>query len=64
MLFELAKAAVAVAITPVALVADIMTLPESAESGRDPFSRTAGLLNAAGKNVSYAVKPGGKGGAK
>ena len=58
MLFELVKAAAAVALSPVALVADIVTLPASScDYTRGPFDRTAKLLDAAGKNVSKAVKP-------
>jgi hypothetical protein len=52
---KLMKAAVAVTLSPVALVADIVTLPASADSGRSPFSRTGKLLDSAGKNVSDAV---------
>ena len=58
MLGNLAKAATAVALSPVALAVDIVTLPASADSqSRGPFDRTAGLLNAAGDAVSKAVKP-------
>ena len=57
MLFELVKAATAVALSPVALVVDIVTLPASAEDPRrGAFDRTAALLDSAGKNVSKAVK--------
>lgn len=53
---NLTKAAVAVALTPVAVVMDVVTLPASAERGDDhPFQRTGDLLNAAGKNISKAV---------
>jgi hypothetical protein len=62
MLKKLLKAAVAVTVSPVALAVDILTLPESADSGRHPFSRTGKLLGRAGKNVSGAVAS--KGGAK
>ncbi|MFZ2524442.1 MAG: hypothetical protein WAW87_03915 [Candidatus Ferrigenium altingense] len=44
------------ALTPVAVVVDVVTLPASAERGDDhPFQRTGDLLNAAGKNISKAV---------
>lgn len=56
MFLKLVKAAVAVTLSPVAAVVDVVTLPESADSGRHPFSRTASLLNSAGKNVTSAVK--------
>jgi hypothetical protein len=53
---NLTKAAVAMALTPVALVVDLVTLPASANRGDDhPFGRTGELLNAAGKNVSKAI---------
>lgn len=53
---NLTKAVVAVALTPVALAVDIVTLPASAERGENhPFGRTGDLLNAAGKNISKAV---------
>ena len=55
-LSNLTKAAVAVALMPVAIAVDIVTLPASAERGDDhPFQRTGDLLNAAGKNISKAV---------
>ena len=53
---NLTKAVVAVALTPVAVVADVLTIGASADRGDDhPFGRTAKLLNAAGENVSKAV---------
>ena len=53
---NLMKAAVAVALTPVAVVVDLVTLPVSAERGDDhPFGRTTKLLNSAGKNVEKAI---------
>jgi len=55
MLEKLTKAAVAVAVTPVALAVDIVTLPDDAEPGKEPFSRTGGLLKSAGENISKAV---------
>lgn len=55
-LTNLAKAAVAVAATPVALAADIVTLPASASSIHGgPFDRTASMLTAAGECVKEAV---------
>lgn len=57
-LTNLTKAAVAVAVTPVALVADIVTLPASAEDPRrGPFDNTAGTLGAALDNLKEAIKP-------
>ena len=53
---NLTKAVVEVALTPVALVVDVVTLPASAERGDDhPFGRTAKLLNSAGKNIEKSV---------
>jgi hypothetical protein len=53
---NLTKAAVAVALTPVALVVDILTLFASADHEDDhPFGRTGDLLNAAGKSVNKAI---------
>jgi len=58
MLTNLTKAAVAVAVAPVALVVDIVTLPDSASSyNKGPFDRTAKVLGAAGDAVSKAIKP-------
>lgn len=60
MLDKLFKAAVAVAVTPVAAVIDVaMIIPDavSHDPKRDlPFSRTGSLLKAAGDNVTKAVK--------
>jgi hypothetical protein len=53
---NLTKAVVAVALTPVAVVVDVVTLPASADRGDDhPFGLTAKLLNSAGKNVEKAI---------
>jgi hypothetical protein len=53
---SLAKAAVAVVVTPVALVADIVSLPASAESNEHPFKNTGKALSAVEKNLTDAVK--------
>lgn len=56
---NLLKAAVAVALTPVAIVADVVTMPASADRGdAHPFGMTGALLKAAGENVSKAVSMG------
>ena len=53
---NLLKAVVAVAASPVALVVDIFTLPESSCSiNKGAFDRTGALLKAAGDNVMKAV---------
>lgn len=59
-LTNVAKAGIAVAVSPVALVADVVTLPASAEAGGEPFGRTRGILSAAGECITAAVKPEGK----
>ena len=53
---SLTKAVVAVALAPVAIIADVATIPASAERGDDhPFRRTGLLLNAAGERIKKAV---------
>lgn len=57
-LTNLTKAAVAVAVSPVALAVDIVTLPASAESvNRGAFDRTAKCFKQAGKALDAAVAP-------
>lgn len=58
MLGNLTKAVVAVAVSPIDAVVDIVTLPASAldpEAG--PFDRTAKRLNQAGEAFDEALKP-------
>lgn len=55
-LTNVVKAGIAVTVSPVALVADIVTLPGSAVDNKPPFARTAKMLNAAGECISQAVK--------
>lgn len=58
---NLFKAAVATVVTPVAIVADIVTLPASAMDHRkDPFERTGSMLKAVADNVNKAVDPKGR----
>jgi hypothetical protein len=52
---KLTKATIAVALSPVALAVDIVTLPLSAENGDDAFGRTGKLLDSAGDNIKKAV---------
>ena len=54
---NLLKAAVSVAITPVALVADVARLPSTAYNGKDAFGLTGSLLKNAGQYVKEATKP-------
>ncbi len=57
LLTNLTKAAVAVAVTPVAVVADILTLPASAEKiNGGPFDKTAATINMATDAFKRAVK--------
>lgn len=61
MLGNLLKAAVAVAVTPVAVVVDaVMIIPDacSYDPKRDNmFSRTGALLGTAGECITEAIKP-------
>lgn len=58
MLTNLTKAAAAVVVSPLALVADLATLPASAEDPhRGAFDRTGAMLDAAGDAIAEAVKP-------
>lgn len=58
MLGNLIKAAVSVAVAPVALVADICTLPASSyDPHRGPFERTGWALKNAGACVKAAIAP-------
>ena len=57
MLTNLTKAAVSVALSPIALVVDVVTLPASSEHPtKGAFDNTAALLKNAGKQASDAVK--------
>lgn len=56
-LANVVKAGVALAASPVALVADIVTLPSTAYDGKPAFGRTGKMLDAAGSCISEAVKP-------
>lgn len=56
-LTNVVKAGVAVAVAPVALVADIVTLPASAHDNKHPFGKTGKMLNAAADCMNEAVKP-------
>lgn len=57
LLTNLVKAAVSVALTPVAAVADVLTLPASSlDPYRGPFDRTAAMLKNAGECAVEAVR--------
>jgi hypothetical protein len=58
MLKNLTKAVVAVAITPVDAVVDVLTIPESScDPHRGTFDRTAKRLQQASDALDEAVKP-------
>lgn len=58
MLKNLFKAAVATVATPIALVADIVTLPASAMDHRkSPFEKTEAMVKAVANNINDAVDP-------
>lgn len=58
MLTNLAKAATALALAPVATIADLCTLPASAHRGEPhPFGRTAHMLRRAAECVDAATTP-------
>lgn len=54
-LSNLAKAAVAVAVTPVTLAVDIVSLPGTAYGDGEPFEHTAKALGQASKAFDAAV---------
>ena len=56
-LSNLTKAVVNVAVSPVALVVDIATLPASACDLKGPFDRTANCFKRAGRCVEAAAEP-------
>ncbi len=57
LLMNITKAAVAVAITPVAIVVDIVRIPEtSTEIHGEMFGLTGKLLKNAAKNINEATK--------
>lgn len=56
-LSNMLKAAASVALAPVALVVDVLTLPASSfDPHRGPFERTGALLSNAGDKATEAVK--------
>lgn len=59
MLVNLAKSLVSLAAAPVALIADLVTLPSSAYDDRHPFGMTGELLATAKANLDEAIKPQG-----
>jgi len=58
LLTNLTKAAVATALVPVAVVADIVSIPASScDPNSEPFKHTSNILGAASECVMKAVKP-------
>ena len=58
LLTNLTKATVALAATPITVVADVLTLPASSYNPhRGPFDKTAALVSASAKAFKAAVKP-------
>jgi hypothetical protein len=59
LLGSLVKATVAVALTPVAVVVDTaLLIPDSEDRTKPhPYSRTTGLLNAAGEAIEEGLYP-------
>ena len=57
MIRNLTRATISVAVTPIAVVVDVLTLPASAEYNKPPFGLTEALLKNAGKCVKEAVTP-------
>lgn len=58
LLTGLTKAAVGVAVAPIAIAVDVVTLPDSALDPKGhPFARTAKVLGGVGENVKKALEP-------
>lgn len=56
MIKNLLKSVIGVAITPVAVISDILTLPSSAYSGKSPFKNTENLIDSVKKNVNKVIE--------
>lgn len=56
MLKNLTKVAVSVAVSPIALVTDIVTSPETGYTGKRPFRRTESVIDSAKDAFKAAVK--------
>lgn len=57
MITNLFKSALAVIATPVALIADVLTLPSTAYNDTQPFAHTAKKLNQAAEAFNASVAP-------
>ncbi|SOY65644.1 exported hypothetical protein [Cupriavidus phytorum] len=51
------KAAVAVAVSPAAVIADLATLPSTAYEGKPAFGKTSAVLSKAGDAMNAALRP-------
>lgn len=51
------KATVAVVVSPVAVIADLVTLPASGYDSRPAFRKTAAVLSKAGDAMNAALRP-------
>lgn len=60
MLEGLTKAAVSIAVTPVAVAVDTVMIPVDASEDGEVFQRTKSTINNAAENFSDAVKPESK----
>lgn len=60
MLESLTKAAVSVAVTPIAAAVDVVMIPVDASEDGEVFQRTQSALNNAAENFGDAVKPNSK----
>lgn len=54
---NVAKAAVAVAVTPATVVADVLTLPASAYYDKRPFGKTVLMMKRAAECMDAATRP-------
>ena len=57
MIGNLMKAGISIAVTPVAVLVDIATLPASAYNDEEPFKRTGQQIKNAGRCLNEATKP-------
>jgi hypothetical protein len=54
-MIKLLKAAIATTLTPVAIIADIATLPSSAYNNKHPFQKTKEMINIVNDNVKKTI---------
>lgn len=56
MITKLTRAVIGVALTPITVIADIITLPSSAYNDQKPFGKTASIVNIISKNIKDSLK--------